>query len=41
MGKYHHPEITNENASENPSTLGFVADGGVFRLDAVPSDGKS
>jgi hypothetical protein len=41
MGKNHRPEVTSETASEYPGSLWLVADDGVFRLDAVPPDGKS
>ena len=40
MGENHRPEVTRETASEYPGSLGLVADGGVFRLDAGPPDGK-
>ena len=41
MGKNHRPEVTIETASEYPGSLWLAADDGVFRLDAVPPDGKS
>jgi hypothetical protein len=41
MGKNHCREITRETGSEYPGTLGIVANDGVFRLDAVPPDGKN
>ena len=40
MGKNRSPEVTRETASEYPGCLGVVANDGVFRLDAVPPDGK-
>jgi len=40
MGKNRRPEVTSENASEHPGSLGLVADGGVLRLDGGPPDGK-
>jgi hypothetical protein len=41
MGKNHRREVTSEIASEYPGSLWLVADDGVFRLDAVPPDGKT
>jgi hypothetical protein len=41
MRQNHRPEVTSENASEYSGSLGFVADDGVFRLDAVATDEKS
>jgi hypothetical protein len=41
MGKNRCWEVTRETGSEYPGTLGIVAHDGVFRLDAVPPDGKS
>ena len=41
MRKNHRPQVTSETASEYPGSLWLVADDGVFRLDAVPPDGKS
>ena len=41
MGKNHRPDVTSETVSEYPGSLWLVADDGVFRLDAVPPDGKS
>lgn len=41
MGKDHRPEVTSETGSEYPGSLRLVGDDGVFRLDAVPPDGKS
>jgi hypothetical protein len=40
MGKSHRPEVTSETASEYPGSLWLVGDAFVFRLDAVPPDGK-
>jgi len=41
MGSNHRPEVTSETASEYSGSFWLVADDGVFRLDAVPPDGKS
>ena len=41
MGKNHRREVTSETTSEYPGSFWLVAYAGVFRLDAVPADGKS
>ena len=41
MGTNYRRDVTSETASEYPGSFWLVADDGVFRLDAVPPDGKS